>query len=150
MDQHFLDAEVKDAGLSGFKPEIWYNLHGDCLEFCAANEGVEGDRIDSVITIYRSTLDRRPIGFQVKGVRALIDLLDATSFSVEARGDQHSVFRVKVEVVTAAAFAQAAQRNPRIFRHLDRLAPLMTLMGASAQGGDEIDVPTSVGEPALS
>lgn len=59
-------------GEPGFSPEPWYNPYGDCLEYRSANEAIVADRIDGFLTIYRSALTGRPIGFQIKGVRAIV------------------------------------------------------------------------------
>jgi len=70
MEEHFL----RDAtdGEPEFRPEPWYNAYGDCIVYQMVNEAVVGERIDEVLTIYRSAVDNRPIGYQIKGVAAIV------------------------------------------------------------------------------
>ena len=146
MDQHFLADHVE--GSPGFKPEIWYNPYGDCIEYCLVNEATVADRIDGVITIYRSAVDKRPIGFQIKGVRALMALVDASSVTVEAHERNQTVYRVKVEIAIAAAVLRSL-RDPSAGRHLDRFANLLQLVPQATEGGKELEIPVSSGEPAI-
>ena len=52
---------------------IWYNETGDCIQFQSEQVAIVAERIDDYLTIYRSAEDEKPIGFQLKDVRALID-----------------------------------------------------------------------------
>lgn len=73
MEKHFLSEFVE--GEPGFSAEPWYNPYGDCIEYQTVNEAIVADRIDGLLTIYRSALDNRRIGFQIKGVRTLLENL---------------------------------------------------------------------------
>lgn len=73
MEEHFLKDFV--TGEPGFRTEPWYNPYGDCIEYQTVNEAVVADRIDGLLTIYRSALTDKPVGFQIKGVRVLLDKL---------------------------------------------------------------------------
>lgn len=55
-----------------YKPELWYNSFGDCIEFQTKDEAIVADRIDPFLTIYRSADDSTAIGFQLKDVKALM------------------------------------------------------------------------------
>lgn len=63
--EHPLSDLVKDLGEPSFVPKPWYDPHGDCLEYCMVNEEVVGDRIDGILTIYRSIKDDRPVGCEI-------------------------------------------------------------------------------------
>ena len=67
-EEHFLAASMQ--GEPTFRAEPWYNPYGDCLVYKMANEAAIADRIDELLTVYRSAEDNRPIGFQIKGVLA--------------------------------------------------------------------------------
>lgn len=73
MEKHFLSDFV--TGQPGFRSEPWYNPYGDCIEYQTVNEAVVADRIDGLLTIYRSAVTDKPIGFQIKGVRVLLEKL---------------------------------------------------------------------------
>ena len=70
MEEHFLAHMME--GKPSFKAEPWYNPYGDCVVYKMANEAAVADRIDELLTIYRSVEDDRAIGFQIKGVLAII------------------------------------------------------------------------------
>lgn len=70
MEKHFLADYVTEK--PAFKAQAWYNPYGDCIEYQTEDDEVYGDRIDSLITLHRSVTDHRVIGFQVKGVKALL------------------------------------------------------------------------------
>ena len=71
MASHFLEGLVE--GEPGFSPKPWYNRHGDCIVFKAQDVGVVAERIDDILTLYFSAEDNRPVGFQIKGVKYLLD-----------------------------------------------------------------------------
>lgn len=70
MEEHFLHKHVK--GEKRFRAEPWFNVAGDCIEYQTVNEAVVADRIDEKLTIYRSVITDKPIGFKIKGVEALL------------------------------------------------------------------------------
>jgi hypothetical protein len=119
MEKHFLSDMVK--GPRKFRAELWYNPHGDCLEYQTVDEAVVGDRIDEVLTVYRSGIDNRPIGFQIKGVRGTIDRfgLDGLAVSTETREGQ-------VKSISVAALLLAAyESGPRTVRRRKAYASVM-------------------------
>src|SRR3990167_583032 len=129
MATHFLKHLV--TGEAAFKPEPFYNAAGDCLEFQASDEAVIADRINEVITIYRSAVDERPIGFQIKGIVALLRLLDASEVQVEAESDGDVVSRVTVKVLLVAALKKALS-CPSGSRYLKPYAELLRVFNDAA------------------
>ncbi|MBI4556895.1 MAG: hypothetical protein HY706_04865 [Candidatus Hydrogenedentes bacterium] len=117
MEEHFLDSLVKEmredssnvpeGGLG--KP--WYNRAGDCLVFQTVDEAYVGDRIDDVLTIYRSISDNRPIGFQLKDVKTIIDEYGYEGLRVETtvQGDR----LVSVYALLLAAYELSPQNIAR-------------------------------------
>jgi hypothetical protein len=87
MDTHFLADYVADPQAT-FTAEPWYNSYGDCIEYRCADEATVADRIDGVLTLYRSANDDRVIGFQLKGVKAMMDKFgfDAATMAAETAG----------------------------------------------------------------
>ncbi|MCX5634991.1 MAG: hypothetical protein NTW55_03995 [Planctomycetota bacterium] len=107
MEKHFLSDYVE--GSSEFRPEPWYNQKGDCIVYQTANEAIVADRIDEFLTIYSSAIDERPIGFQIKGVRAIIKAfgLDGLAVKVEKAGDQ--IRKISLIALLLAAYEQGPQ-----------------------------------------
>ena len=70
MEKHFLADKME--GASEFRAEPWYNPYGDCIVYQMADEAVVADRVDELLTVYKSAVDDRPIGYQIKGVAAII------------------------------------------------------------------------------
>ncbi len=96
MEKHFLDDWIhkldKSATLGSDKKKLepWYNPHGDCIEFQTTHEAIVADRIDNYLTIYRSANTKKPIGFQIKEVHALLDKYkyEVVSLEAEIRGEE--------------------------------------------------------------
>ena len=106
MEKHFLADMMQEEGPSTFRAEPWYNPVGDCVTYKLADEAVVADRVDELLTVYRSAIDNRPIGFQIKGVRAIIKKfgLDALAFSMEA--DSQRVKSISVAMLLLAAYEE--------------------------------------------
>ncbi len=55
-----------------FRPWVFFNEHGDALEFYFENEDFVGERIDKVLSVFRSVKDSsRIVGCAVKGAMDL-------------------------------------------------------------------------------
>ena len=102
MEKHFLSDFVE--GEPQFRQEAWYNPYGDCIIYQTANEAVVAERIDQVLTVYRSAVDNRPIGFQIKGVRAIIERFGVKGVSVSAEGVGDEIRRISVALLLLAAY----------------------------------------------
>lgn len=102
MEKHFLGDCVD--GEPVFSAEPWYNVEGDCIVYQTANEEVVADRIDDILTVYRSAVDNRPIGFQIKGVSAIVRQfgLDGLEVCCEERGGR--VNKISVSALLLAAY----------------------------------------------
>lgn len=108
METHFLDEFVE--GEPGFAPEPWYNPYGDCVTFALADEARIADRIDGVLTIYRSAIDNRPIGYQIKGVMAIVRKFGFDGLSIESNATGGELQGVSVTALLLAAY-DAGPRN---------------------------------------
>ena len=59
-----------------FKPFAIYDSDGDCIEFFTSGDGFYAERVDDLLTVYRSQDTREIIGSLVKGVSGLFRKLD--------------------------------------------------------------------------
>lgn len=59
----------------GYTSEPWHNRAGDCLEYHFLPGEYYAERVDDVLTVYRSMNDDRIVGFQVKGMSAVTQRL---------------------------------------------------------------------------
>lgn len=103
MERHFLDDHV-GPGKGQFAPEPWYNPYGDCIVYQIADEEVIADRIDQVLTIYLSAVDRRPIGFQIKGVLAIIEKFGWEGLLIDHLAEEGELEYVSVTAILLAAY----------------------------------------------
>lgn len=71
----FIKGLQDNPDLGSHKDEIgpWYNSVGDCIEFQTVQEAYVADRVDEFLTIYRSADTEKPIGFQIKDVKVLLE-----------------------------------------------------------------------------
>jgi hypothetical protein len=114
MDEHFLNEFV--SGVSRDVPETaqpWYNSAGDCITYQMADEAVVAERIDGILTIYRSALDERPIGFQIKGVAAITRRFGLCGLSVECKANKHELKEVSISALLLAAYGEGPQTISR-------------------------------------
>jgi len=136
MGKQFLEEHV--PGQIGFRVEALYNAHGDCVTFKIADEASVRDRLDSVLTLYRSAIDERVIGFQLKDVAALRDAIGAEAFQVKSarQGDK----LVSVSLLLLMAFNKASEKG-EIQRN--RLKDYDTVMHDVYRAG-EVNIPITV------
>ena len=104
MEGHFLEHQVAGHGPPSFRAEPWFSAPGDCIIYQAANEAAVAERVDEVLTIYRSAIDNRPIGYQIKGVMALIRKFgwDGLLFDSECEGE--TLKSVSIAAMLLAAY----------------------------------------------
>ncbi|MBU4270458.1 MAG: hypothetical protein KKE86_15225 [Planctomycetes bacterium] len=106
METHFL------ADIIGTEPtflaEPWYNPYGDCIVYKMVDEAAVADRIDDLLTIYRSAEDERPIGFQIKGVAEIIKKFGLAGLAVSPQVDDDSMISVSIAAIILAAYEEGA------------------------------------------
>lgn len=59
------------TGQPEFRPNAYYDADGDCIEFLATPDPFHAERIDDLVTIYRSQETDEIMGCMVKGVSRL-------------------------------------------------------------------------------
>lgn len=104
METHFLEGEM--SGSPEFRAEPWYNPHGDCIVFQLADEAFVAERIDELLTVYNSVIDNRTIGFQIKGVRAIIRKFGLDGLAVASQAHSGEVKTVSIAALLLAAYEQ--------------------------------------------
>jgi hypothetical protein len=102
MEKHFLEGMME--GRPQFRAEPWYNPYGDCIVYQMADEAFVAERVDELLTIYRSVLDGRPIGFQIKGVQAIIRKFGWDGLAVTTETAAGQVRSVSVMALLLAAY----------------------------------------------
>lgn len=102
MEKHFLDKYVE--GEQEFRAEPWYNPYGDCIEYQTVDEAVVADRIDEILTIYRSFLTQRPIGFKIKGIDAILIKFGYDGLAVMSEQNGTTVKAISIYTLLLAAY----------------------------------------------
>jgi hypothetical protein len=107
MEEHFLKEFVSGVSREASKP--WYNPAGDCIIYQMADEAIVADRIDRSLTIYRSAINNRPIGFQIKGVDAITQKFGLNGILVECKTNKYELQQVSISALLLAAYEQGPQ-----------------------------------------
>ena len=102
METHFL-ADHRNS--SDFPGSPWYNPYGDCIVYKMVDEAAVADRVDELLTIYRSAENNRPIGFQLKGVTH-IRKFGVIRVAVSEEVDKASKASVSLAAVILAAYEE--------------------------------------------
>jgi len=104
MEKHFLNDYVE--GEQRFVSEPWYNSDGDCIEYQTADEAVVSDRIDDILTIYRSVETDKPIGFKIKGIQAILRKFGYDGLAVQLEQDGTDVKFISITTLLLAAYEE--------------------------------------------
>ena len=101
-ERHFLADAIGTEPT--FCPDPWYNPYGDCVVYKMADEATIADRIDELLTIYRSAVDNRPIGFQIKGIDAIIRKFGLAGLAITSQADAASMKSISIAALLLAAY----------------------------------------------
>jgi hypothetical protein len=136
MEEHFLKEFV--SGVSRETPKPWYNPEGDCIVYQMVDEAIIADRIDGVLTIYRSVINNRPIGYQIKGVGALASRFGWRGIRVDCveDKDKEELQNISMYAILLAAYEQGPQT---IGRRNGYVMALESCASHSRIGTDEMD-----------
>lgn len=69
---------------AGFEPHPYYSADGDFLTFFFRGDDHYEERIDKLLTVYRSMENDELVGWKIKGVRHILDTLG--KFGIEGDG----------------------------------------------------------------
>src|SRR5438046_2832221 len=105
MESHFLKDFVSGPPGQGGIKEPWYNPDGDCIIYQTTDEAIVADRIDESLTIYNSVESGKAIGYQIKGVAAIIKRFGWDGIKVKwSEGGEHELQSVSVHALLLAAY----------------------------------------------
>lgn len=114
-------SQKKDFGSKRNEPKFFYNEEGDCLQFQLMDMAITRDRIDDYLTVYRSYNDNKPVGFQIKDVRALINKHDLEAFSISATVKNEEITMIALRLILKALIKNDASPINRIAGYSDAL-----------------------------
>ncbi|MEX2015630.1 MAG: hypothetical protein WD873_03265 [Candidatus Hydrogenedentales bacterium] len=119
---------MKELESSGLEPlgaigEPWYNPYGDCVHLRISGDAYYGQRIDEFLTIYRHVTSRRPIGFQIKGIAALIKKLQVDGLRIEAEvgEDKRDIEKVSLSTLLLLAYDEGEKTPVRLSGYTDAI-----------------------------
>ena len=121
MEEHFLKKYVK--GPQTFLSEPWYNSVGDCISYKTADEAVVADRIDEILTVYRSVVSDEPIGFKIKGVQVILNKFGYDGLSVSTEQNGTTVKSISIAVLLLAAYEEGPRSIKRRIGYANALLP---------------------------
>lgn len=102
MEEHFLKDFV--AGERSVSPEPWYNPDGDCIIYQTVDDATVAQRIDEVLTIYRSFANGKAIGFQIKGLNAIVNKFGWNGIAFGFETNRQEVTKVSLYALLLAAY----------------------------------------------
>jgi len=123
MEAHFLSDFVKGEDRAK-SPEPWYNWAGDCIVYQIGDEAPVAECVDDVLTIYTSAITGNPIGFQIKGVQAMIRHFGWNGLVVESADDGDELKSLSISILLLAAY----ERGPKT---INRRRAYGELLGSS-------------------
>jgi hypothetical protein len=106
MEKHFLDEVMAGEGKPEFRAEPWYNPHGDCIIFQVADEAFVAQRVDEVLTTYKALSDGRVIGFQIKGVQAILKRFGLDGLRGASEAESGAVKSISIAALLLAAYEE--------------------------------------------
>jgi hypothetical protein len=71
-----------------------------------ADEAFVAERVDEILTIYNSVIDNRTIGFQIKGVRAIITKFGLDALAVTSENESDEIRKIEITALLLAAYEQ--------------------------------------------
>jgi hypothetical protein len=96
-----------------FKTEPWYNALGDCIVYQMVDEALVADRIDEILTIYRSGIDDRPIGYEIKDVLAIIQKYGFEAIACTSGQTDEELTSVSIAALLLVAYEEGPKNTNR-------------------------------------
>jgi hypothetical protein len=127
MEEDFIkqlkqDLKSKDFGSKQNECKIWYNKEGDCFQLKTRHDvAIIGKRIDEYLTLYVSVEDGKPIGFQLKDIKALIKEFKTDLMSVQADYVPADKSLVSITALMVRALIRMPSSINRTFGYTDAL-----------------------------
>lgn len=142
MAAHFLEEFVKELESSEeydtknlcIIGRPWYNGYGDCVEFKLSGDAYYAERVDEFLTIFRHHENDLPIGFQIKSVATLLDILPIDGLRIEAQFDNRIPTKVSLSSLILKAYKKEKLDSPeRDLRYVE-------VINKSRLQNDEVEV----------
>ena len=104
---------LKSSPQKGFKSLPFYSKDGDFLTYYVDGSDHYEERIDNVLTVYRSFDSDELVGFKIKGVRILLRKAN------ESRFDVYEADKLKVQLLISAGvlFDGSDTKSMEIYRY---------------------------------
>jgi hypothetical protein len=119
MEKHFLSDFFEGTPI--FQPKPRYNADGDSIHYKVTDEAACAERIDSFLTLYRSADDNRVIGFQIKGISAILEKYGAKELAIASK--EHPDKSISVVAIFFKAL-KAGEREPTADQY-EEIVPLL-------------------------
>jgi len=113
MEKHFLADMMAAYGEPGFKAEPFYFPCGDYIDYTMVSEAPVAHYVDEWLTIYDSAVDGRPIGFQIKHVRTIIEKFGLAGQGIALKANGQSVKDISISALLLAAYEQGPLTSDR-------------------------------------
>ncbi|MFH0911120.1 MAG: hypothetical protein V1918_06425 [Planctomycetota bacterium] len=110
----FIDEILKEVKES--KPGAYYDPNGDCIFFYATDELPVLDRIDSILTVYRSMESNQIVGFKIKGIAALLEKYKADFLGCASQNTEKA-FILSLFLIAAKNEATAPEDSSETMRN---------------------------------
>jgi len=117
MEEHFLKDFV--TGARGGSTGPWYNPDGDCIIYQTNAEEMVADRVDEVLTIYRSVITGKAIGCQIKGVTAIIQHFRWDGIMFQCKAENRELKEVSLYALLLAAYEKGPKTIGRRMAYAD-------------------------------
>lgn len=82
---------LKGREPDGFTPRPLYSREGDTLTYFFRNDEAYSERVDDLLTIYKSIESQELVGCKIKGVRRLIKRLENFGFAIRPERENISL-----------------------------------------------------------
>ncbi|MBI4023977.1 MAG: hypothetical protein HY360_03295 [Verrucomicrobia bacterium] len=123
MEEHFLKDFV--SGPPGGDSGPWYNPEGDCIIYQTVDEGVIANRIDEILTIYTSAVSGKDIGFQIKGVAAIISRFGWDGIHVGFKENEKELKSISLTFLLLAAYENGPRTIGRRMAYVETIDNLV-------------------------
>lgn len=113
-----------------FRPHVYYDRDGDCIEFLVTNEPFYGERIDSLVTVYYGEQSHDIVGSLIKGVQRFIRQVTekVPGFKIEVQDG-----RIRLEHLFTARLWHGEPPSPQIVLTYKKLRDVAERVDAAAE-----------------
>ncbi|MCP4987906.1 MAG: hypothetical protein GY928_18195 [Colwellia sp.] len=130
-----LEKDIKSSKFGSKRDDhlMWYNEEGDSIHFKTMDVDIVGKRIDEFLTLYISIEEQKPVGFQLKDIRALTEAHNI-NLTVQAGATTTDKRLVSINMLMFKAFSIKPSSKNRISGYAEALE-------AMTKDGDRVEIP---------